>query len=155
MYLNQVLDCRKSCAVTFLLFLLPDGVVGLSHPSHRIDLAGHQQKCQSHLIPHKSSATCFGTPFFKPDFKPIQQSYSQRTKAEFILSDCSYQISRVSNQNWVHLCHDRLWFSGDVCIFGHPASAPSQPVTVSSSATAPSSSLRCLCFSWHSFVRWH
>ena len=60
---------------------------------------------------------------------------------------------RVSNQNRLHLCHERLWFSGDVCILviqrpqqlekgflssqGHN---PSQPlVTVSSLATLPSS----------------
>ena len=56
-YMNPVPDCRQSCAVTLRVFLLPDssdsdGVWWLSHPSHRIDLAGHQQKCQSHLIPH-------------------------------------------------------------------------------------------------------
>ena len=50
--MNQVLDCRQSCVVTLLVFVLPDGVWWLRHPSHRIDLAGHQQKCQSHLIPH-------------------------------------------------------------------------------------------------------
>ena len=63
-YMNQVPDCRQSVlcgyVVTLRVFLLPDGVWWLSHPSHRIDLAGHQQKCQSHLIPHTSSATCFG-----------------------------------------------------------------------------------------------
>ena len=51
-YMNQVPDCRQSCVVTLLVFVLPDGVWWLSHPSHRINLAGHQQKCQSHLICH-------------------------------------------------------------------------------------------------------
>ena len=74
-----------------------------------------------------------------------------KTKAEF--HPIAVQISRVSNQNRLHLCHDRVWFSGDVGILSHPASQqlekgflsspghnPSQPlVTVSSSATAPSS----------------
>ena len=78
-----------------------------------------------------------------------------------ISSNCSFQISRVSNQNWLHLCHDRLWFLGDVFMFGHPASTTTWTVseltgtiplvTVSSSATAPAPPL---CFSWYSLVRW-
>ena len=121
--------------------------------------------------PPHSSATCFGTLFFKPVFKPIQNSQALcecfwrtgnwpnsstimqlKNKSE-LLSNCSFQISRMSNQNRVHLCHDWLWFSGDVGIFSHLASTttwkgflsspghnPFQPlVTASSSATAPSS----------------
>ena len=59
----------------------------------------------------------------------------------------------LSNQNRIHLCHDRLWFSGDVGILviqrpqqlekgflSSPGHNPSQPlVTVSSLATALSS----------------
>ena len=123
--------------------------------------------------PPHSSATCFGTLFFKPVFKPIQNSQALcecfwhtgnwsnsstimqlKNKSE-LLSECSFQISRMSNQKRVHVCHDRLWFSGDVCILviiihrpqqlekgflsslGHNPSQP--PVTVSSLATAPSS----------------
>ena len=70
-----------------------------------------------------------------------------------ISPNCSFQISRVSNQNRLHLCHDRLWFSGDVCILvtqrpqqldkgflSSPGHNRSQPlVTVSSLATLPSS----------------
>ena len=87
-------------------------------------------------IPHKSSATCFGTLFLKPVFKSPKPCVSafgtgnscnssttmQLKNISRISSNCSFQISRVSNQNWLHLCHDRLWFSGDVGIFSHLAS---------------------------------
>ena len=135
------------------------------------------------LIPHKSSATCCGTLFFKPAFelsknpKPCVSAFgtqatrpqpcSWRTKAEYgrILSNCSFQISRVSNQNRLHLCHDRLWFLGDIGFFTHPASATTwttvSELTGTQSFPTPShsffignSSLLSLCFSWHSFVRW-
>ena len=82
-----------------------------------------------------------------------------------ISSNCSFQISRVSNQNRLHLHHDRLWFSGDVCIFCYTASATTlktvSELTGTQSFPTPShsffignSSLLSLCFSWHSFVRW-
>jgi hypothetical protein len=80
-----------------------------------------------------------------------------------ISSNCSFQISRVSNQNRLHLCHDRLWSSGDVCIFCYTASATTlktvSELTGTQSFPTPShsffignSSLLSLCFSWHSFV---
>ena len=139
--MNQVPDCRQSCAVTLLtltllVFLLPDGVWWLSHPSHRIDLAGHQQKYQSHLIPHnllphavelcssslssslflnpKPCVSAFGTQATGPT-RPRSCTWMLKNKSR-ISSNCSFQISRVSNQNRLHLCNDRLWFSGDVCI---------------------------------------
>ena len=132
---NQVPDCRHSCAVTLRVFLLPDGVLA----QHR--LGGPPTEVPIPFDPPHSSATCFGTLFFKPVFKPIQNSQALcerfwhtgnwsnsstimqlKNKSE-LLSNCSFQISRMSNQNRVHLCHDWLWFSGDVGIFSHPASA--------------------------------
>ena len=81
-----------------------------------------------------------------------------------ISSNCSFQISRVPKQNRLHLCHDRVWFSGDVGIFSHPASqqlekgflsSPGQSFpTPSHSFFVGNSSLLSLYFSWHSFVRW-
>ena len=181
-YMNQVPDCRQSCVVTLLVFVLPDGVWLLSHPSHRIDLAGHQQKCQSHLIPHTllphalelCSSSLSSNLFNSP--KPCVSAFGTgnscnssttmqlKNKSE-LLSNCGFQISRLSNQNRLNLCHDPPWFSGDVCIFSHPASATTwkrvseltgtqsfpTPSHSSSLATAPASPL---CFSWHSFVRW-
>ena len=82
-----------------------------------------------------------------------------------ISSNCSFQISRLSNQNRLNLCHDPPWFSGDGDIFSHPASATTwkrvSELTGTQSFPTPShsffignSSLLSLCFSWHSFVRW-
>ena len=127
--MNQVLDCRQSCVVTLLVFVLPDGVWWLSHPSHRIDLAGHQQKCQSHLIPHnllphavelcssslsssiqfknpKPCVSAFGTQATGPT-RPQSCTWMLKNKSR-ISSNCSFQISRLSNQNRIHLCHDEL-----------------------------------------------
>ena len=173
-YMNQVPDCRQSYVVTLLVFVFARWclMVKPSLAQNRLGGPPAEVPIPSNL-PHAS--TCCGTLFFKPVFKPIQKSqalcecfYAHRQATgptrprsctwmlknkSRISSNCSFQISRVSNQNRLHLCHDRLWFSGDVCILviqrpqqldkgflSSPGHNPSQPlVTVSSLATLPSS----------------
>ena len=99
----------------------------------------------------KPCVSAFGAQATGPT-RPRSCTWMLKNKSR-ISSNCSFQISRVSNQNRLHLCHDRLWSSGDVCILviqrpqqlekgflSSPGHNPSQPlVTVSSLATLPSS----------------
>ena len=133
-------------------------------------------------LPHAS--TCCGTLFFKPVFKPIRKSQalcecfwhtgnwsnsSTIMQLNFeesrISSICSFQISRVSNQNRLHLCHDRLLFLGWCLHFSYTASATTwqrvSELTGTQSFPTPShyffignTPLLSLYFSWHSCVRW-
>ena len=73
-----------------------------------------------------------------------------------ISSNCSFRISRLSNQNRLHLCHDRLWFSGpqqlEKGFLSSPGHNPSQPH--SHCFFIGNTPLLSYYFSWHSFVRW-
>ena len=112
----------------------------------------------------KPCVSAFGTQATGPT-RPRSCTWMLKNKSR-ISSNCSFQISRVSNQNRLHLCHDRLWFSGDVCILviqrreqleqpflSSPGHNPFQSV-VTVIFFIGNSSLLSLYFSWHSFVRW-
>ena len=112
----------------------------------------------------KPCVSAFGTQATGPT-RPRSCTWMLKSKSR-ISSNCSFQISRVSNQNRLHLYHDRLWFSGDVCILviqrreqleqpflSSPGHNPFQSL-VTVSFFIGNSSLLSLYFSWHSFVRW-
>ena len=121
--------------------------------------------CSSSLFKNpKPCVSAFGTQATGPT-RPRSCTWMLKNKSR-ISSNCSFQISRVSNQNRLHLCHDRLWFSGDVCILviqhreqleqpflSSPGHNPFQSL-VTVSFFIGNSSLLSLYFSWHSFVRW-
>ena len=180
--MNQVPDCRQSCAVTLLrcvsFFARWCLMVKPSVAQNR--LGGPPTEVPIPSNPTQSFATCCGTLFFKPVFKPILKSQAlcecfwhtgnsttsmQLKNKSIILYNCSFQTSRVSDQSWLHLCYDRLWFSGDVGIFSHLASTTTwkrvSELTGTQSFPTPShyflignTPLLPLCFSWYSLVRW-
>ena len=110
-YMNQVPDCRQSCVVTLLVFVLPDGVWWLSHPSPRIDLAGHQQKCQSHLIPHnllphavKLCSSSLSSSLFKNP-KPCVSAFGTQATLPTRPQSCTWMLKNKSRiyQNFIQL----------------------------------------------------